>query len=119
MEHPLRGEFVYPNILSKAFLQATYTIASASLQETQVQKWRSASMLHLLPKALWFQNKMLAMSRITITLDDAQHRSLKLLSILENKTLAQVLHEAINSHLESKGAQRLEVTQSPLNQEEN
>lgn len=62
---------------------------------------------------------MLAMSRITITLDDAQHRSLKLLSILENKTLAQVLQEAISSHLQSKGADRLEVTQGPLDQEPN
>lgn len=62
---------------------------------------------------------MLAMSRITITLDDAQHRSLKLLSILENKTLAQVLQEAISSHLQSKGAERLEVTQGPLDQEPN
>lgn len=59
------------------------------------------------------------MSRITITLDDAQHRSLKLLSILENKTLAQVLQEAISSHLQSKGADRLEVTQGPLDQDEN
>jgi hypothetical protein len=75
-------------------------------------------MLHLLPKAVWFQNKMLAMTRITITLDDAQHRSLKLLSILENKTLAQVLQEAISAHLESKGADRLEVTQGPLDQDE-
>lgn len=59
------------------------------------------------------------MSRITITLDDAQHRSLKLLSILENKTLAQVLQEAISSHLQSKGADRLEVTQGSLDQDEN
>ena len=59
------------------------------------------------------------MSRITITLDDAQHRSLKLLGILENKTLAQVLQEAISGHLESKGADRLEVTQGPPDQDEN
>ncbi|MEB3350775.1 MAG: hypothetical protein VKM01_00450 [Cyanobacteriota bacterium] len=51
------------------------------------------------------------LSRITITLDDSQHRSLKLLSILENKTLAQVLQEAIHDHLQRKGADRLEVTQ--------
>ncbi len=51
------------------------------------------------------------LSRITITLDDSQHRSLKLLSILENKTLAQVLQEAIQDHLQRKGADRLEVTQ--------
>lgn len=51
------------------------------------------------------------LSRITITLDDSQHRSLKLLSILEKKTLAQVLQEAIHDHLQRKGADRLEVTQ--------
>jgi len=59
----------------------------------------------------------LAMTRITITLDDDQHRSLKLLSILENKTLAQVLQEAISAHLQDKGADRLEVTQGPTTQE--
>jgi len=59
----------------------------------------------------------LAMTRITITLDDDQHRSLKLLSILENKTLAQVLQEAISTHLQDKGADRLEVTQGPTTQE--
>lgn len=53
------------------------------------------------------------MSRITITLDDRQHRSLKLLSILENKTLAQVLQEAITAHLQRKDADRLEVIQQP------
>lgn len=52
-----------------------------------------------------------ALSRITITLDDDQHRSLKLLSILENKTLAQVLQEAVHDHLQRKGADRLEVIQ--------
>lgn len=51
------------------------------------------------------------MPRITITLDDSQHRSLKLLSILEDKTLAQVLQEAIHAHLQRKGADRLQVTQ--------
>ena len=49
--------------------------------------------------------------RITITLDEHQHRSLKLLSILEEKTLGQVLQEAIGAHLQRKGADRLEVTQ--------
>ena len=52
------------------------------------------------------------MPRITITLDDQQHRSLRLLSIVENKTLALVLQEAIRDHLNRKGADRLEVTQS-------
>ena len=51
------------------------------------------------------------LSRITISLDDDQHRSLKLLSILESKTLAQVVQEAIQEHLRRKGADRLEVTQ--------
>jgi len=54
-----------------------------------------------------------ALSRITITLDERQHRSLKLLSILENKTLAQVLQEAITAHLQRKDADRLEVIQQP------
>lgn len=57
------------------------------------------------------------MTRITITLDEDQHRSLKLLSILENKTLAQVLQEAISAHLHGKGADRLEVTQGSGDQE--
>lgn len=52
------------------------------------------------------------MARITITLDDGQHRSLKLLSILEGKTLAQVLQEAIHEHLQRKGADRLQVTKA-------
>ena len=56
------------------------------------------------------------MTRITITLDEDQHRSLKLLSILENKTLAQVLQEAINAHLQAKGADLLEVTQRASDQ---
>ncbi|MFM7268316.1 MAG: hypothetical protein ACKOZT_06980 [Cyanobium sp.] len=51
------------------------------------------------------------MPRITITLDDQQHRSLRLLSIVENKTLALVLQEAIRDHLNRKGTDRLEVTQ--------
>lgn len=54
------------------------------------------------------------MSRITIRLDVSQHRSLKLLSILENKTLAQVLQEAIHDHLQRKGADKLQVTQSEM-----
>lgn len=53
-----------------------------------------------------------ALPRITITLDDQLHRSLRLLSIVENKTLALVLQEAIRDHLNRKGADRLEVTQS-------
>lgn len=52
----------------------------------------------------------LLLSRITISLDDDQHRSLKLLCILEGKTLAQVLQEAIQQHLQSKGADQLAVT---------
>jgi hypothetical protein len=54
------------------------------------------------------------LSRITIRLDVSQHRSLKLLSILENKTLAQVLQEAIHDHLQRKGADKLQVTQSEM-----
>jgi hypothetical protein len=57
------------------------------------------------------------MTRITITLDEDQHRSLKLLSILENKTLAQLLQEAIHAHLQAKGADRLEVTQGRSDQQ--
>ena len=51
--------------------------------------------------------------RITISLREEQHRSLKLLSILEGKTLARVLQEAIEAHLRGKGELRLEVAPKP------
>ena len=50
------------------------------------------------------------MPRITIELTSDDHRALKLLSIVEGKTLGSVLREAIQGHLQYKGAHKLEVT---------
>ena len=50
------------------------------------------------------------MPRITVELTSEDHRALKLLSIVEGKTLGGVLREAIQGHLQHKGAQNLEVT---------
>jgi len=52
----------------------------------------------------------LDMPRITIELTSDDHRALKLLSIVEGKTLGSVLREAIQGHLQHKGAHKLEVT---------
>jgi hypothetical protein len=52
----------------------------------------------------------LDMPRITVELTQDDHRALKLLSIIESKTLGSVLREAIQGHLQHKGAQNLEVT---------
>ena len=49
------------------------------------------------------------MPRITVELSVEEHRSLKLLTILEGKKLGDVLKEAINSYLVQKGAHDLEV----------
>ncbi|QPN70255.1 hypothetical protein [Synechococcus sp. CBW1108] len=49
------------------------------------------------------------MPRITVELTPDDHRALKLLSIIEGKTLGSVLREAIQDHLEHKGAHNLEV----------
>lgn len=50
------------------------------------------------------------MPRITVELTAEDHRALKLLSIVEGKTLGSVLREAIQGHLQCKGAHNLEVT---------
>lgn len=50
------------------------------------------------------------MPRITVELTSEDHRALKLLSIVEGKTLGGVLREAIQGHLQHKGAHNLEVT---------
>ena len=49
------------------------------------------------------------MPRITVELSVEEHRSLKLLTILEGKKLGDVLKEAINSYLVQNGAHDLEV----------
>lgn len=50
------------------------------------------------------------MPRITVELTPDEHRSLKLLCIIENKKLGVVLKEAIHGHLLMKDAHNLEVT---------
>ena len=50
------------------------------------------------------------MPRITVELTSEDHRALKLLSIVEGKTLGGVLREGIQGHLQHKGAHKLEVT---------
>ena len=50
------------------------------------------------------------MPRITVELTSEDHRALKLFSIVEGKTLGGVLREAIQGHLQHKGAHNLEVT---------
>ena len=80
---------------------------NAKVRECRTARFGSVKLAHA----------FLAMTRITITLDEDKHRSLKLLSILENKTLAQLLQEAIHAHLQAKGADRLEVTQGRSDQQ--
>jgi hypothetical protein len=50
------------------------------------------------------------MPRITIAVNDEDHRALKLLGLLENKNLGTVLIEAVRAHLQQKGAYDLDVT---------
>lgn len=50
------------------------------------------------------------MPRITIAVNDEDHRALKLLGLLENKNLGTVLIEAVRVYLRQKGAYDLDVT---------
>jgi hypothetical protein len=50
------------------------------------------------------------MPRLTITLSEREHQALKLLTLLEQKKLVDVVGEAILNHLEAKQAFDLQVT---------
>jgi hypothetical protein len=50
------------------------------------------------------------MPRITIAVSDDDHRALKLLGILEGKSLGSILVEAVRFYLRHKGAYDLNVT---------
>lgn len=50
------------------------------------------------------------MPRLTITLSDKEHQALKLLTLLEQKKLVDVIGEAITNHLDAKHAFDLRVT---------
>lgn len=47
--------------------------------------------------------------KITVSINDRDHLSLKLLAILENKNIGNVLIEAVREHIKSKGADKLGV----------
>jgi hypothetical protein len=51
-----------------------------------------------------------SMPRITIAVPDEDHRALKLLGILEGKSLGSILAEAVRFYLRHKGAYDLDVT---------
>ena len=47
--------------------------------------------------------------KITVSLSERDHLSLKLLSIVENKNIGNILIEAVRDHIKHKGADRLKV----------
>lgn len=47
--------------------------------------------------------------KITVSLSERDHLSLKLLSIVENKNIGNILIEAVRDHIKLKGADRLKV----------
>jgi hypothetical protein len=51
------------------------------------------------------------MRRITISVADEMHRSLRLLAILEEKSFGAVVLEALDIHLQQKDAYSLDVSQ--------
>jgi hypothetical protein len=53
---------------------------------------------------------IIAMRRVTFSLEEADHLALKLLAIHERKAMVAVVQEAIRSYLENKDAYLLTVT---------
>ena len=51
------------------------------------------------------------MKRVTFSISDEDHLALRLLAIQEQKAMIAVIQEALQAHLEEKGAYRLGVTQ--------
>jgi hypothetical protein len=51
------------------------------------------------------------MPKITASLSERDHLSLKLLAIVEHKNIGNVLTEAVRNHLKNKGADKLRVNQ--------
>lgn len=49
------------------------------------------------------------MPKITVSVSEADHMALKLLSIVESKNIGNVLVEAVRAHLKAKGAHDLNV----------
>lgn len=54
------------------------------------------------------------MTRLTVQVNDESHRALKLLALMESKTLSQVVVDAIDWYLNSKGAYQYRITKNDL-----
>lgn len=53
------------------------------------------------------------MPKITVSISEADHMALKLLAIVENKNIGNVLIDAVRGHLTKKGAHDLNVQKRP------